>query len=122
MSLAVEVLLQEVLLIYGRHSTLAHRDIAIQQIFCTHTTFIYTSMRYLADAVVWYQYGVGGTATEMVGGEWLPLQVGRFTPGEKALWYPSIGRGFGPRVGVGGVVSRSYEMRYCVFGQVVPDT
>jgi hypothetical protein len=70
LGLVTEVLLQEVLLLlYGTHSTLAHRDIAIQQIFCAHTTFIYTSMRYLADVVVWYEYGGGRTTPEIEGGE-----------------------------------------------------
>jgi hypothetical protein len=90
LGLATERLLQEFLLLHGPHSTLAHRDIASQQIFCAHTTFIYTSMRYLADPVVWYQFGGGGTTPEIEGGEWSALQVGRFTPGEKAHWYPSI--------------------------------
>lgn len=53
-------------------------------------------MRYLADAVVWYQYGGGGAATEVQRGDWLTLQVGRFTPGGKAPGTPQLEDGWAP--------------------------
>jgi hypothetical protein len=53
-------------------------------------------MRYLADAVVWYQYRGGETAPEIEGSEWSTLQVGRFTPGEKALITTQLDDGWAP--------------------------
>jgi hypothetical protein len=96
MDLGTEVLLQELLLLHGPHSTLSNRDIAVQQIFCEKTTFVFTSMRYLAHAIVLYQYGSGGTAPEIEGGEWSALKIGRLTPGEKAPSTPQLDAGWTP--------------------------